>query len=223
MDVGYFLKQRTGFIRQYYAVAVVPFETIKQKIEDGEEPYEPPYSEDGEPPFLEEWSNADTGVQIVGRACISMLSESLKVYLQTWEELLGIKCQKYLPGIFRKDGFWNGYKDCFSEIAQLEWSSCPADLIIIEQVIEARNTSQHHDGDIGSFRVRHRKDLREKYSNPLFIHQYEKRLDDEQIASLAWLGSELVIDKETLDKALDSVEKLVDWLEPRLQSTRWNA
>jgi hypothetical protein len=51
MDVDWFLKERTKFIRQYYAVAIIPFETIRSQIENGVEPYEPPYSEDGEPPF----------------------------------------------------------------------------------------------------------------------------------------------------------------------------
>jgi hypothetical protein len=92
MDVGWFLKERTKFIRHYYAVAAEPFEAIKSKIEKGEEPYEPPYSEDGEPPFLEEWSDAETCIQVIGRTCVTMLSESLKLYFQTWEELLDLRC-----------------------------------------------------------------------------------------------------------------------------------
>ncbi len=52
MDVLAFLKDRTGFIRWYYDTAGVPFREIMRKIETGEAPYEPPYSEDPEPPFL---------------------------------------------------------------------------------------------------------------------------------------------------------------------------
>jgi hypothetical protein len=171
MDVEFPLKQRTKFIRENYTTAISPFTTIKQKIEDGEEPYEPPYSEDGEPPFLEEWIDADTSIQIIGRTCISMLSESLKVYLKTWEKLFGVKCQEHFPGVFKKTGFWAGYKECFSQITELDWSTCPASLLVIEQVIEARNRSQHHDGDIGTLRVKHRADLREKYPRPIFIQK----------------------------------------------------
>jgi len=72
MDVDYFLKVRTVFVRNYYLTAVAPFEAIKRKIENGEPPYEPACSEgDDEPPFLEEWLNAETGAQIVGRKTAS--------------------------------------------------------------------------------------------------------------------------------------------------------
>lgn len=54
MKVGEFLKDRTGFIRRHYETAAAPFYEIMRRIEAGEEPYEPPYSEDGEPPFLEQ-------------------------------------------------------------------------------------------------------------------------------------------------------------------------
>ena len=58
MDVDWFLKERTKFIRQYYALAIAPFETIISQIENGEEPYQPPYSDDGEPPFQAESRSA---------------------------------------------------------------------------------------------------------------------------------------------------------------------
>jgi hypothetical protein len=221
VDVDFFFKQRAKFIRQYYTTAVSPFATIKQKIEAGEDPYAPPYSEDGEPPFLEEWIDADTGIQIVGRTCISMLSESLKVYFQTWEELFGVKCRERLPAVFKKRGFWSGYRDCFSQIAELDWSACPADLSVIEQVVEARNRSQHHDGDISTLRVRHARELLDKYPRPIFIHEHERNLEKEDRASFSWLGSELIINEETLDEALRHVEYLVNWLEPKLQERRW--
>lgn len=36
MDVDWFLKERTRFIYWYYETAVIPFATIKRKIENGE-------------------------------------------------------------------------------------------------------------------------------------------------------------------------------------------
>ena len=62
-----------------------------QKIESEEPPFEPPYSEDGEPPFLAEWMEAEEGLQVVGRMCISMLSAALQLYFKTWEDELGLK------------------------------------------------------------------------------------------------------------------------------------
>ncbi len=138
MDVDWFLKERTKFIRQYYAVAITPFNAINSQIENGEEPYAPPYSEDGEPPFQVEWSDARASIQVVGRACITMLSETVKLYFQTWEELLGVRCQHALAQLFKKQGFVAGYKECFRQVAELKWDECPADLAIIEEVALAR-------------------------------------------------------------------------------------
>lgn len=65
MEVLHFLKERTQFIRYFYDEACQPFCEIKRKIEAGEEPFKPPYSEDGEPPFLEEWLRADTALEVL--------------------------------------------------------------------------------------------------------------------------------------------------------------
>ena len=224
MDVDWFLKERTKFIRQYYSVAIAPFETIKSQIENGEAPYEPPYSEDGEPPFQQEWGDAQDSIQIVGRTCVTLLSETVKLYFETWEKLFGIQCQPALPTVFKNQGFVAGYKECFGQVAGLRWEECPADLSIVEQVVLARNMSAHHDGDIiGSMSVRYPQKIRERIASPLFLHDYEKRtLSEDDKAVLTFLGgSELVITKETLEEAIRHVELMVEWLEPQLQETRW--
>jgi len=59
VDVGFFLKDRIAFIRQFYDAASLPFVERKRKIDAGEDPFVPPYSEDDEPPFLSEWIEAD--------------------------------------------------------------------------------------------------------------------------------------------------------------------
>ena len=55
MDVLYFFNRRLEFIRQLYDTASAPYVERKRKIEAEEEPFVPPYSEDAEPAFLEEW------------------------------------------------------------------------------------------------------------------------------------------------------------------------
>ncbi len=55
MDIGYFFNKRIEFIRQFYNTASAPYIERKRKIEAEEEPFIPPYSEDGEPPFIDEW------------------------------------------------------------------------------------------------------------------------------------------------------------------------
>ncbi len=55
MEVLFFLKERTKFIRHFYETAGESFRETKRQIEAGEPPFDnPPYSEDGEPPYLEE-------------------------------------------------------------------------------------------------------------------------------------------------------------------------
>ena len=62
MQIDNFLKNRTQFIRYFYDHAVSPFKGILIAIEKEEEPYVPPYSEDPEPPFLEEWILPSGGI-----------------------------------------------------------------------------------------------------------------------------------------------------------------
>jgi len=220
MDVDFFLRRRTKFIREFYDPAVKQFLEIQRRIEAEEEPYVPPYTEDGgEPSFLEEWMDAETGTQIIARTAISMLSESLKVYFIQWEQLLGISCIQHFKPDF-KNGYWNGYGKCFASGLGIPWERCPADAEIIEQVAEARNSSQHA-GRITSMSVHHPHDIRKKFPNPIFVHEHEKQLEEDELRALSWLGSELIVSRGALFHAIDQVELLVDWLEPQLQNLRW--
>lgn len=82
MDILFFLKLRTDFIRRHYNVCVAALLEKKRLIEAAEPPFnDPPYSEDGEPAYLEEWMDADTSIQLVGVSCVSLLSDALKLYL----------------------------------------------------------------------------------------------------------------------------------------------
>jgi len=219
MNVRFFFKRRIGFIRRFYDSAIRTFEETKRLIEEEKEPYIPPYSEDGEPPFLEEWIDADTSVQIVGRTAISMLSESLKIYFVQWDQLLGASCGSRFKDEFKK-GYWNGYRKCFAELFGVDWVQCPADAKIIEQIALARNSSQHA-GAISSLSARHPQDLRKRFPNPIFVPEHEKSLDDDQLDSLSLLGSQLVISRDALLESIQQAELLVDWLEPQLQNMRW--
>jgi hypothetical protein len=220
MDVVFFFKRRTNFIRKFYDEAVRPFLQTQKLIEAEEEPYVPPYSEDAEPPFLEEWIEADTSIQVVGRTAISLLSESLKVYFIQWDKLLGIQCSKYFEDDFKKKGYWSGYRRCFAAAYAIDWTKCPADSEIIERIALARNLSQHA-GRITQLSIRHPRDLRGRFPKPIFVNDYEKNLGDDELAALSWLGSDLVIARDALLEAIRQAELLVDWLEPQLQRDRW--
>ncbi|TIQ28745.1 MAG: hypothetical protein E5X48_31035 [Mesorhizobium sp.] len=224
MKVAAFLKDRTGFIRRHYETAAAPFYEIMRRIEAGEEPYEPPYSEDGEPPFLEEWMEAKTSLELLGATCVSMLSGCLKLYFVTWEEQLDIKCRDHLPDEFnrkRGKGFVNGYKTCFGQLLKTDWSECPADWPVLEQIVLARNDTQHARSiyDLGP---RHGYDVRDKHPLPFFLSEDEKRLiETDQLVELPWLGLSLVVTQEALFEAIRQVEILADWMEEPLSELRY--
>lgn len=212
MDVTYFLRQRMAFISNYFDVASAPFLETMWKIEAGEAPFEPPYFDpdtmDTSPPFLEEWLQAQAGVEIVGQTSVSMLSEALKAYFVTVERVAGLDCAATYGTKSFKKGFIQGYRTCFAAQG-IDWSACTADFDILEQIVLARNASQHPSGLI-SPHARHTKYTLDKHPNPLFISEYENDLLQRHGGS--WLTEPNVhVTRETLDAALLEVEKLAKW------------
>lgn len=221
MDVLYFLKERTKFIRCFYASGCLPFQETIRKIEAGEQPFEPPYSEDGEPPFMDEWSDANTALEVLGRTCLSMLSESLKLYFKTWEAQFWRErpCGKCFKKSFGS-GFLEGYRACFGEALKINWNECPADFSILEQVTLARNRTQHPES-ITTLSLTHDADTRKKHPQPFFMHESEKDLADAESQSSSWLDPTLHISRENLFEAIDQVELLADWLEDGMLEAKY--
>jgi len=215
MDVSYFLHERTRLIRSYYATASQPFRETLRKIEAEEEPYVPPYSEDPEPPFLTEWLEARDFLEVTGRTCISMLAGSLSLFLEQWEKQLGLSCKdagkRMGKNIFR-EGKLHGYRQCFEAVSGKSWDACPANLVLIEQVVLARNRDQHPE-DIWGFGVNHSKDDREKYPSLFFVEDEERHLIEEAGEEAPWMSARLHVSGEKLEQAICEVEALAVWLE----------
>src|SRR5882672_5490390 len=75
MDILAGLRDKLRFIERQYAAASFPFREIRRKINDCEEPFEPPpFDPDrddlGEPPFLEEYREATESLNIEGQAAM---------------------------------------------------------------------------------------------------------------------------------------------------------
>ena len=213
MNIEYFLKLRTGFIRYFYEHAVRPFNEIKLAIEGEKEPYLPPYNEDGEPPFLEEWMDAEQGVEIVGHACISMLSSSLQLFLKAWVNRLEQEHGKKFNADFKKRGWFNGYKQIFNEL-KLPLSQCGADLDIVEQVALARNRVQHPE-ELTKKAVDHSESDLKKFPKPFFASETELKmaLHDADGSVTWWLRPSVKSTKDKIFAAIDQVEALCSWLE----------
>ncbi len=214
MDVNFFLKERTAFIRYYFDEVAAPFIEIIRKIEAKEQPFEPSYFDPEtmteEPAFLEEWLRAQTGLEVVGQTCVSMLSESLKIFFVTHENIAGLDCEKSCGQNIFKKGFIHGYRTCFATHG-VNWSQCPVNFSILEQVVLARNASQHVTS-ITSTRTNHNVGTLRKHPSPLFVSDYEKNLLAKRGGS--WMMAPTVhVSRNALHEAIGEVEKLAEWLE----------
>jgi hypothetical protein len=216
MDAFYFLKSRTEFIRFFYAEGSKGFADVKYQIENGMPPFDdPPYSEDAEPPYLSEWLDAEIAREVLGIACISMLSDSLKLYFRTLQERVIRFSFENRKAAFR-DGFVPAYFAALGEILDTDWSDCPVDRDLIEQVVLARNRGQHSE-DITSFDVRYDAAMIEKHPRPFFIGDDEMSVCTSEQGSLAsLLMPTLKVSADGLTKALNEVDALAAWIEARM-------
>ena len=114
MDVLYFLRERLTFIRTFYDISSAPFRETILAIEQDRPPFDdPPYSEDGEPPYLTEWMEAQAALEVLGRTCISLLSASLQLYCKAWEKELRVEWGKGEREKAFRAGMISGYRTCF--------------------------------------------------------------------------------------------------------------
>lgn len=219
MDAAFFLKRRTSFIRFFYNESAAAFRNIQAKIEAKESPYDdPPYSEDPEPPYLEEWMEAETGIEVLGQSCVSLLSDTLKLYFETLQRrVIGYLFDKGLESIQNKEGFVAANKAALGEILKTDWTDCPIRFDVIEQVVLARNRAQHGDY-LSSLRVQHDSKTLRKHPQPFFANEEELKLwtDAGGDPNAFFAAPSLEIGRDNLFAAIAAVEQLADWIEGRL-------
>lgn len=215
MDVRYFLGKRLSFINKLYTISSAPFIEQKRKIENGEEPFISPYSEDTEPAFLSEWLEAEESLQVIGTTCISMLSTSLHLYFKTWERQLGIPVDDSYKSDFKR-GWFNGYKAYFNRQFNIIFENSPCNLKLLEELVLARNCVQHPKSIIIQDSRYSAVDLK-KLPNPLFINDYDRELLSEiekEEGGRSWLLlASIHITQEKLTAAISEVARFAEWLE----------
>lgn len=226
MEIQYFLEERTAFIRYYYKTASESFHEIQRKIEAEEPPFDNPfYSEDGEPPFLEEHGDAADGLNMLGRTAITMLKQAMQDYFNEWETRLNVPRDRELDAAFRKDGMFNGYRHMFEKVLAVKWSDSGADLELLEQVVLARNAEQH-ETRITSRHANHSDKDVERFGDKLrFVSDMERKYRERMKAGEEsfeeafpfWLGH-VDVTEEDLVEATDQLEKLVEFLEPKFNN-----
>ncbi|MBY5415374.1 hypothetical protein [Rhizobium leguminosarum] len=220
MDPAFFLRRRTGFIARYYAAAIAPFREIQRKIDAEESPYKAPPPlfdpEYGEPPYLEQWIEADEASQVVGWSAVSLLSDSLKLYFKALEQVLQFQLGAEGKTIVKKAGFVAAYRTAIGEILDTDWANCPVRFDVIEQVVLARNRTQHGD-HLSILGVRHDSTTLEKHQNPIFANDNELKMwVDEGADPDTWIAPQLEITTVSLGTAIVEVEKLAFWIDKRI-------
>jgi hypothetical protein len=216
MDVHHFFCRRVAFIRQLYENAAQPFIERKRKIEAGEEPFEPPYSEDDEPPFLAEWSEADESLHVLGYTCVSMLAAALHLYFRTWEQQCHVKAAERFKSQF-KDGWVVGYRAYWHQIFGIDFGDGPCDLKLIEEVVLARNRAQHPDNLVTTLPTYTEGDLK-KLPRALFIDPGREIYQDLEDGEREWLmPPTLHVSSEKLSGAISEVERFIEWLDPQIE------
>lgn len=213
MDVRYFLNRKVNFIRQFYKMSSSPFVERKRQIEAEEEPYIPPYSEDPEPAFLEEWLEAEESLQVVGRTCISMLAAVFHLYFKTWERQVGIPVDVSLKADF-KNGWFNGYKAYFAHHFRIRFEDSPSNLGVLEEIVLVRNRDQHPESLTMDSSHYSESDL-EKLPHPFFIDENDASLfSGAEEGERAWLMAPPIrVTSGKLFAALSEVELFAEWLE----------
>ena len=213
MGVRYFLGQRLAFIEQLYVNGASPFVERKRKIEAGEDPFVPSYSEDAEPPFLSEWLETEESLQVIGHMCISMLSASLHLYFKTWERQLGKPIDDSFKSDF-KNGWLNGYKAYFKRHFNVIFEESPCNLQLLEELVLARNRVQHPESITIQSSQYSRRDL-EKIPSPFFIDERHSELLSEMgEGEQSWLlPPSIHVTQEKLKAAIAEVVRFAEWLE----------
>lgn len=213
MDIRFFFEQRLQFIKQLYINGSTPFEERKSKIEKHEEPFIPPYSEDGEPPFLGEWLEADASIQVLGSSCISMLSASLHLYLTEWHGRLGDPPGPGLKSIFKK-GWPNGYRAFYEAHGSDKFETGPFDFNLIVELVLARNNIQH-PGDLTTHTYSYTDDDVRKLQSPFFVSERERDLFEDIDDEGRWwlIRPSIHIDHDKFQQALSQVSAFVEWIE----------
>lgn len=213
MDLAFFLKQRVEFIRQFYTISSAGFIERKRLIEAKEKPFVPPYSEDAEPPFLEEWLKAEESLQVLGNMCISMLAAIFHLYFKEWESQTGIAVDDSLKADFKK-GWLNGYRAYFAHHFQIRFEDSPTNLTLLEELVLARNKIQHPESILMNT-VRYSDSDLKKLPNLFFVDKKHASLFAEiEDKECAWLiAPHIQVTEEMLFTVLSEVTNFAEWME----------
>jgi hypothetical protein len=220
VDIRYFLECRIAFVRQFYTTASEPYVERKRKIEAHEAPFVPLYSEDAEPPFLDEWLEADESLHILAYSCVSMLSTALHLYLESWVKQSRVAVEESMKkSVFKKKGWFLGYDAHFTKHFNIAFKTGPSDLKMLNEVVLVRNRIEH------PYSITDRKtqycasDLKQ-LRHPFFVDKTEMALlgySEEENESRFILPTVHITEAQLL-AAVAEVERFSAWFDPAISA-----
>lgn len=206
MDILAGLKDKLSFIERFYQSAASPFVNRKRAIDAHEAPFDcsgmDPEEYSGEPPYLDEWLEADECLNLVGQAALSLVQGALREYLDGYLSLRGLD-----PPTGRGNWFAK-YKALFEEKLGIDWDASPIPPVQIEEINLARNDIQH-EGEIFGMARRQSKEHFQRFPMGIFIHDVDKAL----FASHGLGGLRILITEDNLAEAIRRVRAFCEYLE----------
>lgn len=204
MDIEVFVNERIQFARYFYSEGIKPFKETITSIENEQPPYVPVYSESGEPQFITEWTQANDGIESIGLASISMLSSAMQLYLKGWIARKEMRLSQKHVG--QGKGWFHKLINTIEHYG-VDFTNCPIDVDVLEQMVLARNRTQHSE-DITSNSVVHLKKDLKRFQSPVFV-------DASGIAvTNNWFDwVRVYVDEAIFNDVAGTLQKFCSWLE----------
>jgi hypothetical protein len=209
MDLVALIQGRINFIRRFYEKAARPFETTKHQIEKRKGRYQHNPSgydpQDCEPPYLDDWFEADVALNVVGQSCLCLTQISFRDFLHGFVEQRGCARPNTKKNWFRK------YKEFFRERYTIDWDKGPVDLAVLEDMCLTRNGIQHtqHHGRFYNLERKQTSEHRNRFPDSIFADDLDKRLFPSEKTSEPY---RIKVTRDNLWVVLDAVEKFCAFL-----------
>jgi hypothetical protein len=208
VDILAGLRDKLRFVERHYESASEPFRENKRKIEAGEPPFEPPpfdpeTATNFEPPFLEEWQEADESLNLVGQAALQLVQCAFRDYLNWFVKLSGV------PLTASGSNWLERYRKHFANNYAIDWGLGPVPLEQLEEVNLARNDVEHNGQPFGMTRHQSGEHQR-RFPQGVFVHEIDKQIA--QSSGHDWLGR-IDVTREALREAIRRVETFCEFLD----------
>jgi len=207
MDILAGLKDKLRFIERWYNAATTPFVETIAKIDKGVAPFDTlPFDEWGpdsdEPPFLEEWLEANESINLIGQAALSLVQSAFKRYLDGF-----IYLSEQKPPTGTRNWF-DRYKTYFLDTYRIDWEAGPIPPAQLEEINLARNDIQHSEQEFGMSRRMDKKHFA-RFPDGLFASEMDKQIQVE----MPFGTPRIQITKQNLEEAIRRVEEFCEFVE----------